>query len=95
MLSKARHGRVERVEEMLDERGADANVEVDAFGNTLLHAAAQAGSEPLARAMITRGADVNCANARGCTPLWYARRLKYDELAAFLAGKGGVEAGSE
>src|SRR5215204_5813073 len=65
LVEAARAGDVKRVRALLD-GGADVN----AFGNgrtTALMAAAEAGSEDVARLLIERKADANLRNAKGQT----------------------------
>ena len=53
-----------------------------------LHSATSAGHEPVARLLISLGADVNAANAQQRTPLHYAASKGQRELVELLLQHG-------
>jgi ankyrin repeat protein len=60
----------------------------DASGNTPLHAAAIAGSVPMADWLLSKGGDINAGNLASATPLFEAIRNKKDDVALLLIDKG-------
>lgn len=76
----ARHGRLEEIERLL-EKGVPIDVR-DMYGNTLLIIACQNGNKRVAKAVLRRGADINCRNFKGNTPLHYCYQCKnvFDSL---------------
>lgn len=87
VFSHARHGRLRRLEECLDE-GFDVDVK-DEQGNTLLMTAVQNGNKKAVDMLIRRGSALNNMNGNGNTALHYA--LAYDttgEIATYLIEKG-------
>jgi ankyrin repeat protein len=82
LVQAARSGDAKRVRSLLD-AGADVN----AFGNgrtTPLMAAAEAGNEDVARALIERHADANLRNAKGQTAAEVAEAAGRGNLRALL-----------
>eukprot|EP00586_Coscinodiscus_wailesii_P006174 CAMPEP_0172479832 /NCGR_PEP_ID=MMETSP1066-20121228/4655_1 /TAXON_ID=671091 /ORGANISM="Coscinodiscus wailesii, Strain CCMP2513" /LENGTH=443 /DNA_ID=CAMNT_0013240635 /DNA_START=192 /DNA_END=1523 /DNA_ORIENTATION=+ len=87
VFSQARHGRLKRLQESLDD-GFETDAE-DEKGNTVLCVACQNSHFKMVDFLLRRGANVNHANANGNTPLHYA--LAYDgtgRLAEFLIERG-------
>ncbi len=84
LLMAASTERVEVVELLLD-LGTPANVE-DANGERALHAAAWAGSAPIARLLIERGAEIDARDRRyHATPLGWAIHLRKPQLIEYLS----------
>eukprot|EP00878_Enallax_costatus_P016912 GHUV01017754.1.p1 GENE.GHUV01017754.1~~GHUV01017754.1.p1 ORF type:complete len:411 (+),score=140.65 GHUV01017754.1:1100-2332(+) len=52
------------------------------MGQTALHIAALWGNKETIKVLIDNGADVNCTNSRGTTPLHFAAAAKKDALGA-------------
>lgn len=87
VFSHARHGRLKRLEESLDE-GFDIDAKDDQ-GNTLLMTAVQNGNKKAVDMLIRRGSTLNHMNGNGNTALHYA--LAYDttgEIATYLIERG-------
>ena len=87
VFSQARHGRLKRLEQSLDE-GFDVNTK-DQRGNTLLIVAVQNGHRKMIDILIRRDANVNHTNLNGNSPLHFA--LAYDQtgqIAEYLIEKG-------
>ena len=87
VFSHARHGRLKRLEESLDE-GFDVDAKDDQ-GNTLLMTAVQNGNKKAVDMLIRRGSTLNHINGNGNTALHYA--LAYDttgEIATYLIERG-------
>lgn len=62
----------------------DPNFTEDRDGITPLHFAAAHGSEEVAKALITAGADVRAVNADSQTPLDIAKLHKHEKLIELL-----------
>jgi len=45
----------------------------------------------LALTLLERGADASARDARGLTPLWYARRLGREPMVILLRSRGAAE----
>ena len=87
VFSHARHGRLRRLEECLDE-GFDVDAKDDQ-GNTLLMTAVQNGNKKAVDMLIRRGSALNHTNGNGNTALHFA--LAYDttgEIATYLIERG-------
>jgi hypothetical protein len=87
VFSHARHGRLRRLEESLDE-GFDVDAKDDQ-GNSLLMTAVQNGNKKAVDMLIRRGSALNHMNGNGNTALHYA--LAYDttgEIATYLIERG-------
>mmetsp|Transcript_43780 Transcript_43780/g.70355 ORF Transcript_43780/g.70355 Transcript_43780/m.70355 type:complete len:219 (-) Transcript_43780:640-1296(-) len=65
-----------------------ANVSDAGNGNSCLHIASQNGHFELVKLLVSRGADVNCANGGGQTALHMAVSYDIDEVRDFLLSKG-------
>jgi ankyrin repeat protein len=65
----------------------------DASGNTPLHAAAIAGSVPLAEWLLAQGAEINAENPARQTPLTAAIANSKDDVALLLIERGADIAG--
>ena len=59
--------------------------------NNWLHLAAAQGSVESARLLLDRGADVNAPDARGMSPLGWARRCRNVAMEKFLSGHNAKE----
>lgn len=81
---------VEKVK-FLIEHGADIHARDETYGATALHHAASAGREENIRLLLERGLDVNAPDARGYTPVDYARAadLQYSKAESVLREHGG------
>jgi ankyrin repeat protein len=84
--------------ELLIAFGANMNAKDNLYGETPLHYAisasryATAGNYEVAELLITRGADVNAKNAKGLTPLDYAKHYVPNAgLLHFLLIKAGAK----
>ncbi len=67
----------------------------DSLGNTPLHAAAIAGSIPMADWLLSKGADINADNLASMTPLFEAILNGKDDVAILLIDKGAdIEKGA-
>jgi len=64
--------------------------EVDNFGRTALHIAAEVGCRECADLLIQAGADVNARDKKGRAPLHYAVRYGHHEVADLLLRKGAA-----
>mmetsp|Transcript_16373 Transcript_16373/g.24141 ORF Transcript_16373/g.24141 Transcript_16373/m.24141 type:complete len:2281 (-) Transcript_16373:1010-7852(-) len=87
VFSQARHGRLKRLEESLD-NGFDVNTE-DEFGNSLLMIAVQNRHFKIAEILLSRGALLNHVNSNGNSALHFA--FAYDttgELGQYLIENG-------
>lgn len=73
------HGAIELCEALLA-TGAQPTKRKDSLGNTSLHTAVALGSEPLVRLLLSKKAEIEQQNRKGCTPL----------LLASEAGQTGV-----
>ena len=60
-------------------------------GQTALHFACRENYAELARVLVRGGADVNCADEVGRTPISYAFRHPYDSQTEGGGGRGGEE----
>lgn len=54
---------------------------VDDSGKTALHYAALSGADGVAEVLIDAGAPLDCRDAEGRTPLWYAAAKHYPDSA--------------
>lgn len=68
--------------------GADINREDPDSGRTLLHDAAVHQSPELVAALIDKGANINAADKKGCTPLILAVQSNDGKIAELLISKG-------
>jgi ankyrin repeat protein len=60
----------------------------DEYGSTLLIIACQNGNKRVAKQVLRRGADINCRNYKGNTPLHYCYQYGYgDTLGQYLISK--------
>jgi hypothetical protein len=75
VFSYARHGRCEEIERLFA-KGLPVDVR-DHFGNTVLIIACQNGNKRVAKAVLRRGANINCRNHKGNTPLHYCYHCKF------------------
>ena len=67
----------------------EALTEVDAFGQTRLHAAARQGRVDAVEVLLARGANINARDRWGWTPLSAAVQADEMETAKLLIAKGG------
>lgn len=87
IFSYARHNRVDDIERMLDS-GVPVDIR-DQYGNTILLIACQNGLKRVAKAALRRGADINCNNMQGNTPLHFCYAYGYGEtLGQYMISKG-------
>lgn len=86
VLSFARHGKREEVEEAIQ-----AGYPIDASdetGNTLLIVSCQNGQKKIAKMAADAGADLNKQNNGGNTALHFLYTFGYQELATYFEGLG-------
>mmetsp|Transcript_20834 Transcript_20834/g.34071 ORF Transcript_20834/g.34071 Transcript_20834/m.34071 type:complete len:276 (+) Transcript_20834:2469-3296(+) len=86
IFSLTRHNRYHEVEALLDS-GIPVDTR-DRHGNTILCIACQQGLKRIAKLCLRRGADINCQNLKGNTPLHWCYCYNYDGLASYLISKG-------
>lgn len=91
VFSKVRHNRAEAVIAAIQE-GFDANT-TDAFGNTMLHVCAQNNHRKLASILFQAfpTINVNAMNHKGLTPLDYAEKYGFQQVASWLVSVGAVQ----
>lgn len=87
LLSASRKGNVE-ILKLLIEFGADVKAE-DPYNP--LRLAASGGHKEFVEILLAHGAPVNVRDSDGQTPLGYAIRKGYDDIAEILRKHGGVE----
>jgi hypothetical protein len=58
----------------------------DGYGRCALHYAASAGGIRSVRCLVDHGAEVNCVDDKGFTPLMLAEQRGHDEVRSFLRG---------
>jgi hypothetical protein len=68
-------------------RDAATNTQVQC-GDFLLHIACKQGSVALTRVLLRAGADVNCVNELGRSPIYYARALGHKHIVRVLLANG-------
>jgi ankyrin repeat protein len=68
-------------------RGAATNTQVQC-GDFLLHIACKRGSVILVKLLLSAGADVNCVNELGRSPIYYARALGHAHIVKALLAHG-------
>jgi len=90
LILACRFGRVAAAQLLLEAR-SDPNAVEKTSGATPLHLAAAAGSEPLARLLIARGARINALDQYGDTPLSLAMGTGRDDLIQYLRQQGARE----
>lgn len=78
-LSEQRRGNIEGVADYI-ESGGDVNRR-DSRSNTLLINAVLSNEREIAALLIENGADVNCVGLYGFSPLTYASRYGFFEIA--------------
>ncbi|MHC4206587.1 MAG: ankyrin repeat domain-containing protein, partial [Planctomycetota bacterium] len=75
--------------ELLFAYGLNPNCKVySAYGVTLLHAAAEAGSKGMVELLTAKGANIDVKDNEGGTPLWYARDKDHTEIVELLLKRG-------
>ncbi|UCE48728.1 MAG: ankyrin repeat domain-containing protein [Phycisphaerales bacterium] len=75
--------------ELLFAHGLNPNSMVSsAYGVTLLHVAADAGSKGMVELLIAKGADVNARDTDDGTPLWYAKDKGHTDIVQLLIKHG-------
>ncbi len=82
------------IAKMLLAEGADPHFREETTGRTLLHIAASNGRKDITEMLIARGLSVNTEDKKGFTPLDYAVKHGFSELAASLASNGGKKKAS-
>jgi ankyrin repeat protein len=68
-------------------RDAATNTQVQC-GDFLLHIACKRGSVALIKLLLSAGADVNCVNELGRSPIYYARALGHKHIVKALLAHG-------
>ena len=86
LCDEAARGQVDSLKDSLD-RGADPNLS-DYDHRSALHLAAEEGKLAVVELLISRGANVNCTDRWGNTPLTGAQQNAHTEVANFLKSKG-------
>lgn len=66
----------------------DVNYQDAKYKNTLLHIACQNGNKLMTKTCLRNGADLNCQNSRGNTPLHFCYAYGYSALGDYLVSKG-------
>ncbi len=87
LMTAARTGVVEAVRLLLD-HGADANAREGWRGQTALMWAVAENNLGAVEALLHRGADVHARSSGGFSPLMFAVRAGYDEMARVLLDAG-------
>eukprot|EP01060_Flectonema_neradi_P008381 TRINITY_DN159_c1_g1_i1.p1 TRINITY_DN159_c1_g1~~TRINITY_DN159_c1_g1_i1.p1 ORF type:complete len:822 (+),score=164.34 TRINITY_DN159_c1_g1_i1:134-2599(+) len=86
MCDEAARGKVDAIREALDS-GVDPNLS-DYDHRSALHLAAEEGKLDVAELLVSRGANVNCVDRWGNTPLSGAMQNNHTALITFLKSKG-------
>ena len=84
-MTAAKAGQLAALTQLIDEHGADVNVQAERSLYTPLILAAYDGHEACVRALLARGADVRLVNKWGETALASATKQGHGAVAALLA----------
>ena len=87
-----RNGRIQDLASFLQDTSNyghfDINAQEENTGNTLLHIACQNGSKNIVKTCLRNGANMNCVNAKGRTPLHHCIMYGFHTLAEYFVSKG-------
>ena len=89
LLHHACEGEIGACERLLA-GGVSVNAAPSSNGLTALHLCAHHGAKDAARFLIEQGADVDCVDAAGYTPLLSAAANGHDQIVAILIERGAA-----
>jgi hypothetical protein len=90
LISTAGYGDVDECRALLD-RGAHIDATHGESGDTALSVAVYENHPDVARLLVQRGANINCRNNAGLTPLHVAVRRDYLDVAVMLITHGHAD----
>lgn len=91
VFSKTRHNHIEFVVEEIEKGFNTASR--DEFGNTIMHVCAQNNLRKLASLImkLSPDIDINVANKKDLTPLYYAKKYGFTKMAEWLLSYGATD----